>query len=298
MLGIDTNNQTLRDAHSYTPVLSQFIKIGQLLMVQRAVLEVEEHRAEYPSDILEEMCGRFMVDNTSSPLAWAIRLRSFGKKIKTSTTSQGFITWSEDQETLSYKDIELTISQFRSFVAGVLVQAQKSLRHLLLLHEDEEVITTVPRLPLHEIKDNPANTTHGWCFLDDQRNQHIFQPGKRWLMRRILEKVWLQNEFVRLTQDDKVEWKDTAIKEYNAETASFLKLVLLLVHLTAGQPARGTELMSLRYLNGTYHRNVFVEHGLLATVTSYHKGYSIQGSTKIIHRYVPRPVSELLIYYL
>lgn len=56
--------------------------------------------------------------------------------------------------------------------------------------------------------------------------------------------------------------------------------------------------MSLRYLNGIYHRNVFVEHGLLTTVTSYHKGYSIQGSTKIIHRYAPRPVSELLIYYL
>jgi len=298
VLGIDTNNETLRDAASYTPVLSQFIKIGQLLMVQRAVLEVDEHRAEYPSDILEEMCGRFMVDNTSSPLAWAIRLRSFGKKIKTSTTSQGSITWSEDQETLSYKDIELTMSQFRNFVAQLLVQAQKSLRHLLLLHDEEEVIATVPRLPLNEIKDNPANTTHGWCFLHDHRNQHIFQPGERWLIQRILGKEWLQNEFVQVAKEGDIEWKDAAIKEYNAEAASFLRLLLLLVHLTAGQPARGTELMSLRYLNGTYHRNVFIEHGLVAVVTSYHKGYSIQGSTKIIHRYIPRPVSELLVYYL
>jgi len=30
----------------------------------------------------------------------------------------------------------------------------------------------------------------------------------------------------------------------------------------------------------------------------YHKGYSIQGSTKIIYRYLPREISELTVYYL
>ena len=33
-------------------------------------------------------------------------------------------------------------------------------------------------------------------------------------------------------------------------------------------------------------------------VTYYHKGYLIQDSTKIIHRYLPREVGELLVYYL
>ena len=33
-------------------------------------------------------------------------------------------------------------------------------------------------------------------------------------------------------------------------------------------------------------------------VTYYHKGYSIQDSTKIIHRYLPREVGELLVYYI
>ncbi|GAB1213287.1 hypothetical protein ATERTT37_002436 [Aspergillus terreus] len=32
----------------------------------------------------------------------------------------------------------------------------------------------------------------------------------------------------------------------------------------------------------------------VSTVTSYHKGYSISNSTKIIHRYLPKPISELL----
>jgi hypothetical protein len=33
-------------------------------------------------------------------------------------------------------------------------------------------------------------------------------------------------------------------------------------------------------------------------VTTYHKGYNITGSTKIIHRYLPKEVGELLVYYL
>ena len=33
-------------------------------------------------------------------------------------------------------------------------------------------------------------------------------------------------------------------------------------------------------------------------ITYYHKGYSIQNSTKIIHRYLPREIGELLVYYL
>ena len=45
-------------------------------------------------------------------------------------------------------------------------------------------------------------------------------------------------------------------------------------------------------------RNIFIENGLVSFVTSYHKGYSIQGSTKIIHRYLPKEVSELVVYYL
>ena len=33
-------------------------------------------------------------------------------------------------------------------------------------------------------------------------------------------------------------------------------------------------------------------------MTGYHKGFSSSGKVKIIHRYCPKPVSELLIYYL
>ena len=46
-----------------------------------------------------------------------------------------------------------------------------------------------------------------------------------------------------------------------------------------------------------YHRKIFVGDGLVALVTSYYKGYTCTGTTKIIHRYLPREVGELYIHY-
>ena len=37
---------------------------------------------------------------------------------------------------------------------------------------------------------------------------------------------------------------------------------------------------------------------MVSTVTTYHKGYSVTGSTKVFHRYLSPEVGELLMYYL
>lgn len=56
----------------------------------------------------------------------------------------------------------------------------------------------------------------------------------------------------------------------------------------------------MRYRNTVHvhHRNIFIEDGLVSTVTAYHKGYNIVGSTKLIHRYLLKEVSVLVVYYL
>ena len=81
---------------------------------------------------------------------------------------------------------------------------------------------------------------------------------------------------------------------------SFLERSLLLVDSTPGQPACGTEILNLRYMNSIqgHHRSVFTKNGMVSMVTSYHKGCSVTGSIKIILRYLPKEVGELLTHYL
>jgi hypothetical protein len=45
-------------------------------------------------------------------------------------------------------------------------------------------------------------------------------------------------------------------------------------------------------------RNIFIEHSLVLFVTSYYKNYSTSSTTKLIHRYLPPEIGELLVYYL
>ena len=56
----------------------------------------------------------------------------------------------------------------------------------------------------------------------------------------------------------------------------------------------------MRWKNTAYGgvRNIFIEEGLVAFVATYHKGYRSSGNIKIVHRYLPREVGELLVYYL
>lgn len=59
VIGIDENNDTLHEASKYTPKLSAFIKIAQLLVLQKSVILAEEGLVQDPLDSLDEMRKRF-----------------------------------------------------------------------------------------------------------------------------------------------------------------------------------------------------------------------------------------------
>ena len=52
----------------------------------------------------------------------------------------------------------------------------------------------------------------------------------------------------RLRVDKK--WRITRVREYSQRVRDFLELLLALIHITAGQPARGEEITPIRHRNG------------------------------------------------
>lgn len=61
-------NATFSGSLHYTPHLSAFIKMAQLLVIQRAVLAVDRGEVLHVADMLNAMQERFMVYGTHSPL--------------------------------------------------------------------------------------------------------------------------------------------------------------------------------------------------------------------------------------
>jgi hypothetical protein len=73
-----------------------------------------------------------------------------------------------------------------------------------------------------------------------------------------------------------------------------------LVHITGGAPPRGTELVTVKHSNTANgdSQGIFIEDGLVVFVTKYYKNVGQTGKGKVIYRYLPREVGELVVFYL
>ncbi|GME30610.1 conserved hypothetical protein, partial [Neofusicoccum parvum] len=164
-------------------------------------------------------------------------------------------------------------------------------------HKKEHGEMDVPAVPWDSIRDNPAEERRGWSFLQDQRTR-LPADGNTWLFNRIMGITAARKRFTRKNTSSGISRQ--AVDAYAAQVAEFREKLLLLMHITSGQPARGPEILSIRHSNTAKggHRNVFVEDGLVVFVTRYHKGYAMSGDVKVIHRYLPREVGELVVWYL
>jgi hypothetical protein len=56
----------------------------------------DDGEIEHPVDALDTMRERFLMHGTRSFFNWVLRLRAYGKRIRNSITSLGFIYWSDN----------------------------------------------------------------------------------------------------------------------------------------------------------------------------------------------------------
>ena len=94
-------------------------------------------------------------------------------------------------------------------------------------------------------------------------------------------------------------WRARLVRSYLRRTDRFLELLLLAIHITGGQPARGTEITGLRHRNGLLQdRNIFIMDGQVVFVTRYHKSQSQWDKPKVVPRFLPWRVGQLIALHL
>lgn len=95
------------------------------------------------------------------------------------------------------------------------------------------------------------------------------------------------------------QWQSRLVADHLRRVDKFRELFLFCVHVLSGQPARGTEITSLRFRNGVAnHRNVFVLDGRVMTVTSYHKSQAMLDMPKMVPRFLPWRSGQIAVIYL
>jgi superfamily II DNA or RNA helicase len=241
------------------------------------------------------MMDGFMVRGSHSPMQWMLDLRTYGLKVHFSTTARGNVEWIGRDELL-YKNVHFTMAQFRSMMHGIQAESKRLLVEELLFCNGQTA-DQVPRVPWEQLRDNPTDDRPGWNSLQDQRTR-LPVDGERWLFERVGKNAAIQEQFSKPGTRSSINKKE--VERYMDRVVAFREKLLALVHMTARQPARATEILSVRHSNTVKggHRNIFIEDGMVVFVTRYHKGYVVSGDVKIIHRYLPCEVGELLVWYL
>lgn len=303
-----------KGAEQYPPILSAVIKVARFMIVQQALESSEPFEEDsdsaYGSDgestqqptrpkgclqHVQQMMDKFMVRGSHSPMQWMLDLRTYGLKIHYNTTSRGHVEW-VGQDELLYKELQFTMAQFRSMVHGLREETRRLLMEDLLFSNSQPA-DPVPSIPWGNLRDNPTDERPGWNFLKDQRTR-LPVDGERWLSERVGQNARIRDQFMKPGTRSGVNQQE--VKRYMDRVVAFREKLIVLIHIAGGQPARGPEIMSIRHSNTPKggHRNIFIEDGQVVFVTRYHKGYAVSGDVKIIHRYLPREVGELVVYYM
>lgn len=295
----------------YTQYYAAVIKVARMLVIRQAYLENKRQIQELQANstlsrreaeasapgifsLVREQVRRFMTklipETVPTPMSWILESLAYGAAIRKTTIIQGKVQWIEDE--ITFERTTFTMAQLREMVRMSIEEISCTMASLLFLSQGEQP----PAIDWDKIKDDMSNCQTGYSFLEDDRNT-CFAGRTDWLVRRIIANQSLSQEWIL---DKTQPFRIDTSKAYLRLVDTFRSKLLFLVHFTAGQPARRTEILSLRFQNTSYGnlRNIFIQQGLVCIVTWYHKNYLASESYKAIHRYLPREVGENLIRYL
>ena len=150
----------------------------------------------------------------------------------------------------------------------------------------------LPTIPWDSLSDDIQNCQRGYSFLLEPKNEAYHQKVMTFEKRRNSE-VWIcENDL-----------NQNRIAKFKRTVTLFLEVLLCLVHVTGGQPARGTELIILQHANSGSasndgRRNIYIDRGLVCIHTRYHKNIIKMNRAKDVFRFLPRRVGTLMIHYL
>ena len=290
VLGIDEEGVRLRKGEECSFIMAGFLYCIRVLFVEHTLpAATRTEQTQVDIDRFLELRQKYLVVGGYCPTGFIIKWLGYGKTISMQSGNSPSVTWSRvcDRDILYFHGKPLPMSQFRSAIHDMIRDAEDILWRDLMWSEDGERF----EIDLMSINDDLASVQRGESFVTRSMNQLGGKQG--WMADRMMS----AKKSKRLRVDKK--WRMTRVREYSQRVRDFLELLLVLIHMTAGQPARGEEITPIRHRNGfLQERNIFVIDEQVMFVTRYHKSQALFGRPKVIPRFLPWRVGQLVAVFL
>ncbi|KAG6157487.1 hypothetical protein E4U50_007512 [Claviceps purpurea] len=290
ILGINAENGTLREAQDYSYMLAGLVYCVRVISLE-LLLPCRDRHLQGAAEIENFIQQRkeYLQDGSMSVLSCMISLLAYGKRIAMEYGNAGSVFWEGEDRVMVLNGGRIVMAKFRAMVENAIDDAETLFWQRLMSTADE---CNRSELDFNTLTDDISFRRRGCSFLDNKSNglsnMHMSVTLAKLLASKNGKKMW---------RDKK--WNKPLTREYLRQVDKFRKLLLFCVHVTGGQPARGTEILSLRFANGVASsRNVFLLDGYVMTVTFYNKTDAAWDSPKIVPRFLPWRVGQLMASYL
>jgi hypothetical protein len=201
------------------------------------------------------------------------------------------IVWQDDVgEELTFDGHSISMAAIRNMYQTLLEETT------ILLHDVVLLGLTLPDLRHSKIHDALAEIKPGYSFLTDMRNK--FHRHAQFLLKAMMDPSTSRNKFIYQAHSNTsgIAWNMAGIHEWYKSVDQCLGNLFVLLHWGSGQPARGTELCILAWINTTLHpRNVFWSNDLFNIVTVYNKTQTNTDRQRLICRSLEPKAGGLFI---
>ena len=290
VLGINSDTNRLRTAKNYSYMLAGVVYCMRVLSVEKLLPSAcrDEQTDEDRERFLEHR-EKYLSDGSYSPMSEALSLLAYGKYVALAAGNSGNAYWSKDKKIFYLHGRRIYISRFCKMAQDMVSEAEQMLwEELFWVTRAEERFA----VKLDILVDDVTFERRGVSFV--QHRDNGLKDKLAWMLTQAE-----QTEQGRRLQSSEGQWNVKQVKRYLRCVDRFLMLLMVCVHMTSGQPGRGSEITTMRHRNGLLQdRNLFVMDGQVMTVVRYHKSQSQWDKPKVVPRFLPPRLGQVMVLYL
>lgn len=290
VLGIDEENNRLKEANDYSYMLAGLVYCTRVIGLEILLPSKSRTRqadAEYESFLQQRK--QFLADGSMSVASNMISLLAYSKHIALNHGNAGSVFWIQEGRIMKLHGAQIVMEKFKWMIGQAIGDAEDLFWQRLMWTTNSSGRLVID---IDNLTDDITFRRRDAYFVDNKHNR-LASKWEDVTMDRLL----MSRHGKKMYRDGK--WHTRMVREYLREVDKFRKLLLFCVHVTGGQPARGTEILSFRFKNGCVRdRNIFILDGHVMAVTFYNKTESEWDIPKVVPRFLPWRVGQLLSLYL
>jgi hypothetical protein len=300
--GFDAESKSFRASFFYTPILAGVLWIARLVLLEVAVpaspwprlgLQGKAEIDSIPVRI-HQIRTAHLCEGSFGPVSSILTQLAMGKKNNTTHDTPSNIHWAEDFQTIYFGGMPVRLAKIRTMGLAMIEEGYHMIRELAFG-------TALPVFDLSEVIDSMAWSSEfrrsDYSFINHTKNSERIRVGHSFLLERA-KGIKGGGRIVDRSSHD-AQWIESARTAYLTMEKRFLRKLMVILHITGGQPARGPELGSIKVSNSIYSaRNIYVINGRMCFLTTYDKARKRRGNSEYVVRSLPDRVSQLLFQYL